>query len=290
VLLTPSQRHGSTRLEELLDAVRIPRLEGSPGRPRKRPANLLPDRGDSFESCRGLLRRRGISHTIPESKDQKERRDDPRSIPDIRYTRLNEHYRPAVETARLILRSDSYELRHGAVRGTAFLVDMNRVFEDFVMVALREALSVSQRSFPQGARGRQLFLDSDRKVSLEPYLSWWEGDYCTFVGDVKYKALSESGVVHSDLYQLLSYLIACDLLGGLLVYGSGVDMVTYDIERLGKQLQVFSLNLSGSPEHFLRSIEKLADSIRTLRTRSSKGHWGSVHSLHRSRSTRLHFL
>ena len=74
MVLTPGQRHGSTQLEGLLDEVRIPRPAGSPGRPRKRPAHLLADRGYSFESCRRLLRRRGISHTIPERKDQKERR------------------------------------------------------------------------------------------------------------------------------------------------------------------------------------------------------------------------
>jgi transposase len=54
--------------------VRVPRPEGAPGRPRKRPARLLADRGHSFEGCRGLLRRRGISHTIPERKDQRIRR------------------------------------------------------------------------------------------------------------------------------------------------------------------------------------------------------------------------
>ena len=70
VVLTPGQRHGSTQLEGLLDAVRVPRPEGSPGRPRKRPAHLLADRGYSFEGCRELLRRRGISHTIPERRDQ----------------------------------------------------------------------------------------------------------------------------------------------------------------------------------------------------------------------------
>lgn len=74
VVLTAGQRHGSTQLEELLDAVRVPRPEGTPAIPRKRPAHLLADRGYSFESCRRLLRRRGISHTIPERKDQKERR------------------------------------------------------------------------------------------------------------------------------------------------------------------------------------------------------------------------
>jgi transposase len=75
VVLTPGQRRGSTQLEGLLDAVRVPRLEGSPGGPRKRPAHLLADRGYSYERCRRLLRGRGISHTIPERKDQKERRE-----------------------------------------------------------------------------------------------------------------------------------------------------------------------------------------------------------------------
>lgn len=197
-------------------------------------------------------------------------RYDPRSIPEVRYTRLNEHYRPPVELARLILRSDSYELRHGAVRGTSFLVDMNRVFEDFVVVALREALGASERSFPQGAKGRRLFLDRDHKVSLAPDVSWWEGGRCAFVGDVKYKALPVRGVVHPDLYQLLSYVIACDLPGGLLVYGSGGDAVTHHIERAGKSLEVVSLDLSSPPERILRSIGDLANRVRALRAEASK--------------------
>ena len=195
-------------------------------------------------------------------------RYDPASIPEILYTRLNSHYRPAVELARLILRSDSYELRHGAVRGTAFLVDMNRVFEDFVVVALREALGVSGRTFPQGAKGRRLFLDTGRKVSLEPDISWWESGTSTFVGDIKYKVLPESGVLHSDLYQLLSYVIACDLPGGLLIYGSGADMVTHDIQSARKRLEVVSLNLSSPPAQILRSTAKIAELIRALRAKN----------------------
>jgi len=197
-------------------------------------------------------------------------RYDPRSIPEVRYTRLNQHYRPAVELARLILRSDSYELCHGALRGTSFLVDMSRVFEDFVVVALREALGVSEHSFPQGASGRQLFLDAARRVSLQPDISWWEGGTCAFVGDVKYKALPGSGVVHSDLYQLLSYVIASDLPGGLLIYGSGGNAISHEIERVGKTLEVVSLNLSESPEQILQSIGDLAELVRSLRVKTSR--------------------
>ena len=69
---------------------------------------------------------------------------DPRCVPPVSYTRLNQHYRPAVELARLILRDSSWDLRHGAARASSFFLDMSRVFEEFVHVALREALAESE--------------------------------------------------------------------------------------------------------------------------------------------------
>ncbi len=74
VVITPGQRHESTQLASVLEAVRVPRPGGSSGRPRKRPVHLVADRGYSFPSCRLLLRKRGIPHTIPERRDQRERR------------------------------------------------------------------------------------------------------------------------------------------------------------------------------------------------------------------------
>jgi transposase len=47
----------------------VPRPSGS-GRPRKRPAHLTADRGYSYTTCRRLLRRRRIAHTVPERSDQ----------------------------------------------------------------------------------------------------------------------------------------------------------------------------------------------------------------------------
>lgn len=72
-MVTPGQRHDSTQLEAVLDAIRVPR-PGGRGRPRKRPDHLLADKGYSYPRCRALLRRRGIPHTIPERSDQRERR------------------------------------------------------------------------------------------------------------------------------------------------------------------------------------------------------------------------
>jgi hypothetical protein len=51
--------------------VQVPRPQSTPGRPRKQPTHLLAEHGYNFESYRRLLRRRGISHTIPERKDHK---------------------------------------------------------------------------------------------------------------------------------------------------------------------------------------------------------------------------
>ena len=73
VILTPGQRHESTQLGAVLDAIRVPR-PGGRGRPRKRPDHLIADKGYSYPSARRLLRRRGIPHTIPPRQDQRQRR------------------------------------------------------------------------------------------------------------------------------------------------------------------------------------------------------------------------
>ncbi len=72
-MLTAGQVHDSTQLEPVLDAIRVPR-PGGRGRPRKRPDHLLADKGYSHEPCQRLLRRRGIPHTIPQRRDQRQRR------------------------------------------------------------------------------------------------------------------------------------------------------------------------------------------------------------------------
>ena len=71
-MLTAGQVHESTQLEPALDAIRVPRP--GRGRPRKRPDQLLADKGFSYPRCRRALRRRGIPHTIPERRDQHKRR------------------------------------------------------------------------------------------------------------------------------------------------------------------------------------------------------------------------
>ena len=69
MLVTAGQRHESTQLGPLLDAIWVPR-PGQLGRPRKRPTHLVADRAYSYTTCRRLLGQRRIAHTIPERSDQ----------------------------------------------------------------------------------------------------------------------------------------------------------------------------------------------------------------------------
>ena len=188
------------------------------------------------------------------------------ALPEIHFTRLNEHYRDAITLAKLILEGSSYELEGGEVRATAFLIDMNKVFEDFVVIALREALRLTPAEFPQGARNRRVRLDRRERVRLLPDVSWWDGSTCDFVGDVKYKRTTVEGIENPDLYQLLAYTVALDLPRGLLVYASGVEIpVMHDILQAGKQLLVRTLDVSGPPATILENVGELAEEIRSLR-------------------------
>ena len=185
-------------------------------------------------------------------------------LPAITWTPLNAHYRPAIELAKLILQSCSLELRHGQVRSTSFLVDMNQVFEDFVVTALRETLGVTRHTLRQGV---SLHLDKAREIDVRPDLSWWEAGQYLFVGDVKYKRLQASGIKHADLYQLLSYTIAADLPRGLLIYAAEErERGVHEIVHVGKELTITTLDLEGAPDDILGQVGQLAERISGMKS------------------------
>ena len=207
----------------------------------------------------------------------------PATLPAVHATRLNAHYRPALELARRLLGGTAFDLgpgdAPGEVPGTAFLVDMNVVFEDFVVAALRRSLDLAPAAFPQGAAGKEVLLDRAGAVRLRPDLSWWVGDRCAFVGDVKYKRTRAPGVEHPDLYQLLAYAVATGLPGGLLIYAAGeAGPATHTVD--GRELQVTALDLAVPPESVLGQIATLAGRVRRMRRRAPPD---APAILHRSR-------
>lgn len=187
-----------------------------------------------------------------------------RMTPEPVWNRLNERYRPAVSLARLIITMASVEAQAGGEDASALLVDMNRVFEDFIRVALREALQLQDRDFPSGARVPRTYLDHQGAVPLLPDLSWWIGEHCIFVGDCKYKRPAGS-IPNADIYQMLAYLTALNLSEGLLIYAD-LDRAPTKIvvQRTGKMIKMRALDVTVEPLAVLAQIRALADQIRRM--------------------------
>lgn len=185
----------------------------------------------------------------------------PRGAPSIKYTRLNEHYRPAVELARLIVDNSSLEIRHGKVAGTSFLLDMNRIFERFLFVSLQEALGLTGEQWKK----YKLTLDEADVIRLEPDFSWWDNGRCCFVGDAKYKETDIMGFRHADIYQILAYCTATKLPTGLLVYAAGeAGPGLHRIKHTEKSIEVTTLDLSGSPQMILKDVQRIAAKVRKM--------------------------
>ncbi len=190
-------------------------------------------------------------------------------VPEARFDRLNEHYRGVIGLARLILRHSAFESGRGGVRASGFLMDMNRLFQEFLTVALREEFGVS----PDTLRSdHAITLDEAGRAMLKPDLSWWEGGACTFVGDAKYKNLTgKMSVPGTDLYQLLAYITALDLGGGLLIYAQGeADTTSYIVKHADKFLEVVALDLSGTLDEVLARVNCVAARVRELRDEATR--------------------
>ncbi|MEU8772174.1 IS5 family transposase [Streptomyces griseus] len=67
-VVTAGQRGDAPLFTEVMNRIRVPRPGG--GRPRTRPVHVLADRAYSSREIREYLRRRQVSHTIPEKRDQ----------------------------------------------------------------------------------------------------------------------------------------------------------------------------------------------------------------------------
>ncbi len=185
------------------------------------------------------------------------------AVPAVRFDRLNEHYREIVGLARLVLQHCTFEAGRGGVRASGFRVDMTTVFQDLVTAGLRQALGLSAETF----RERYIrSLDEGGSVKLKPDLTWRHGASVVFVGDAKYKNLTGKHLPNADIYQLLAYVTAADLPGGLLIYAKGeAEPAIFTLRGSGRRLEVVALDLSGTLDEVLERLGEIKASVRALR-------------------------
>ncbi|QDY89049.1 restriction endonuclease [Arthrobacter sp. UKPF54-2] len=177
--------------------------------------------------------------------------------PEILFTRLNAHYRPAAILAQIILRHGSLEQPAGEVAARSFLFDMWEVFEDFVSVALREAMDSSDGRIDLQYAGKHL--DVGAKVALRPDIVWHKDDVVLAVLDAKYKAEKNKRFPNADLYQMLAYCTRFKMKVGHLVYAKADnDEVLHQIDGADIHIYSHALDLEAKPEHLLQQVQNLA--------------------------------
>ena len=176
----------------------------------------------------------------------------PGSVPEVGYTRLNEHWRPASELARIILNQGSLRDEVGTTLGLSFKVDMNKLFERFVEKVLsREARVAGLGLVPQAPRQ----LSTDIPIYPDLVLQGVGSDLA--VGDAKYKDPGTGRPRNEDLFQLLAYCVSLGLERGLLIYAGELDE-RYRVERAGVVLEATAIDLTSGPETIEASATKAA--------------------------------
>ena len=178
----------------------------------------------------------------------------------VRFTRLNEHYRPAVALARVVLTGRTFDLAGGQRSITGFTVNMNQLFESFLTVSLTQALELRHGGRLHAQRHDHL--DRSRGIGIVPDLTWITQKRPVAVIDAKYKTLQGARPSDDDLYQVITYSVALDIETAYLVHATETQHSnSVAVGDSGICVHVAGLNLAASLPDLRSQIEALADDI-----------------------------
>ena len=182
-------------------------------------------------------------------------------LPRWQPTRLNARYQPSLRLAERILAGESFEQRRGRLRVDGFVFDMWKIYEDFVGVALKEALASRGSATLQ----HRMHLDHAQRVDLRPDFLWTSHNGDQVVVDAKYKAEKPAGYPQADLYQLLAYCTVLGLREGHLVYAKGNESeLTHDVRGTEIVIHCHTVDLDQAPSTLLGQVRSLAHRIAAL--------------------------
>lgn len=173
--------------------------------------------------------------------------------------RLNQRYHVALWLAELLLRRNAVDHVAGTVRVGGFLIDMAKVYEDFLTAALSESF----RGHGGWTRAQDRHhLDVDDLVLMKPDLVWYLDGAPAAVIDAKYKAEKPAGFPDADLYQMLAYCTALQLNEGHLVYAKGnATEITHTVRHAAVTIHAHTLDLAVPPVELLAQVDDLGARI-----------------------------
>lgn len=176
--------------------------------------------------------------------------------------RLNAAYVPALRIAEIVLQNMVAEAGSGKMHVASFVVDMAKVFEDFVTVALIEAL----KKYPGRTRAQyRTYLDEKavepgvRRVVMKPDVVHELEGRPAIIFDAKYKGASASGQYpNADQYQMLAYATAIGRTDAWLIYADSGSRASRRVCNSEISIHEFPVDLSGRPVQVLARLESLS--------------------------------
>lgn len=170
-------------------------------------------------------------------------------------TRLNTRYEHALRLAKLILDAVSWAHAEGRHAGSAFLLNVAKVFEDFVGRVMKTTLE--EEGYDVKLQDPDWTLDIDGDVMMEPDIVIRRGGRVVTIADTKYKVFDAKSTSppNPDVYQALAYATAGEVPEVHLLYAAGeVEPRRYRIEAAKKTVVARVIDVSGGPEELVEGV------------------------------------
>lgn len=168
-------------------------------------------------------------------------------------TRMNKHYEPALVLADVILTGMSVHADAGNKRSVTFSFELHRVFEDFLDVALGEA--IARRGGRLVTKPPARWLDDQKSIELKPDFVVRRGGQTVAVIDAKFKRVEARP--GDDAYQMLAYLTAYEPSRGMLVSATGSNS-DHSLVLTGESIAVRRCRVDLAPESVLHQVDAIA--------------------------------
>ena len=175
----------------------------------------------------------------------------------INCDRLSAHYEPVLRLAQVILASMGLSNDFGGVESNGFMLNMNRLFEQFIYRRLYHLLS------PDGIavnEQRQFAFDEQQQAVIKPDLVLQSPRGRRLVADTKYK--DKRDPEPADLYQMLTYCRVLHVTHGILITLGNHATRRYRVHDGETTIEVVPVNLDGSVADVHASVDALAGQIR----------------------------
>ena len=196
----------------------------------------------------------------------------------IQYSKLNEYYKPIISLAKVILRFHFIRSTHeGMSKGFSFIVNMNKVYEDFITEIVEEIINEDDK-FSNYQVEKQARFDSlvrEKKLITKPDIILKRKntkDDFPLIIDAKYKRQSSS----ADYYQVIAYALALPTSKACcLIYPEDEEVedkvLTLDTSPFvehGREVKLYAIQVnlgfdsSKGTDSFSKYIENIKDQIK----------------------------